>query len=464
MTADVILSDTALEDLEDSVRGAVLQPGDEGYDEARTVWNAMIDKRPMAIVRVSGVADVIRSVEFAREHDLPLAVKGNGHNVAGNAICDGGLTIDLSAMTSVRVDPEAKRAQVEPGATLADVDHETQAFGLVTPLGFVSDTGISGLTLGGGFGYLSRKYGLTIDNLKSVDLVTAEGDLVRVSADEHPELFWGLRGGGGNFGVVTSFEFDLHEAGPEMVAGLVMYPANAAQSVLRHWRDFVADIPDELTVWVIVLSAPPAPFIPEAYHGETIVAVLPIHCGDVEEGERLIEPLRTFGEPIADIVERRSYVEWQQFFDDGNAAGARNYWKSLNFTELTDEAIDRCLEFARDRPTSATKVALAHMGGAITRVDAEETAYPHRDTEFLMNAQVRWEDPGLDETCSDWAQDIFDAMEEFSTHGTYMNFISEDAGKEHFAYRDNYDRLVELKNEWDPDNVFSLNQNVKPTG
>ena len=463
MTADVTVADIALEDLEEAVLGEVLRPEDDGYHDARTVWNAMIDKRPLAIVRASGTADVIRSVEFASEHDLPLGVKGNGHNVAGNAICDGGLTIDLSAMTSVRVDPFSKTARVEPGATLADVDHETQAFDLVLPLGFVSETGIAGLTLGGGFGYLSRKYGQTIDNLRSVDLVTAAGDLIKASEDEHPELFWGLRGGGGNFGIATSFEFDLHEAGPEVLAGLVMYPAAKARPVLRHWRDFVADIPDELTVWAIVLTAPPAPFIPETYHGETIVAILPVYCGDLSEGERLIEPLRTFGEPIADIVERRSYVEWQQFFDEANASGARNYWKSLNFTELSDNAIDRCLEFALDRPTSSTKVALAHMGGAMTRVDVDQTAYPHRDTEFLMNAQVRWEDPDRDDECAGWAQDIYDAMVDFSTDGTYMNFISDETGEEHFAYRENYDRLVELKTEWDPDNLFSLNQNVKPT-
>ena len=462
MTLQAPLDDTAFETLARDVHGDVLRPGDADYDEAREIWNAMIDRRPAAIVRPTGTADVMTTVEFVREEDVPLAVKGNGHNVAGNALCDDGIVIDLSRMSSVRVDPIAQTARVGPGATLADVDHETQAFGLATPLGFVSETGISGLTLGGGFGYLSRRYGMTVDNLRSVDVVTADGELVHANEEENADLFWGVRGGGGNFGIVTSFEFDLHEVGPDVLAGLIVYRADDAPAVVRHWRDFVADIPDELTVWVVFLTAPPAPFIDEASHGEPVVAVLPVHSGDLAEGWSLLEPLRSFGDPVGDNVEERSYAAWQRFFDEANASGVRNYWKSLNFTEFADETIDTCLEYALDRPTPETKVAIAHMGGATTRVPVDATSYPHRDAEFLVNVQVRWEDPARDEACIAWARAVYDDLLGYSTDGTYVNFISEDTGEEAFAYRENHDRLAELKRTYDPENVFRRNQNVEP--
>ena len=453
---------TSLKELEAEVRGDVLAPDDDGYDEARTIWNAMIDRRPTVIVRCAGVADVIRGIEAAREFDLPLAVKGGGHNVAGNAVCEDGLMIDLSRMDSVRVDPTDRTVRVGPGATMADLDHETQAFGLATPGGFNSETGVAGLTLGGGFGYLSRKYGMTIDNLRSVDLVTADGELVSASEDENPDLFWGVRGGGGNFGVVTSFEFDCHEVGPEILAGLVIHQAEDAPDVVRHWQDFVADVPDELVVWVVALSAPPFPFIDDAYHGTPVVAVLAVYVGEIEQGEKLVEPLRTFGDPIADIVQPRQYAQWQQFFDGAYAAGARNYWKSLNFTEFDDETIDTCLEYALARPTPETKFAMVHLGGETSRVPTDATAYPHRDAEFLVNVVARWNEPERDDACIDWARASYDALTEHSTDGTYVNFISEDTGEERFAYRENYDRLVELKSEYDPENVFQLNQNVTP--
>ena len=464
MPTDTRLRDSpVLEQFDERIRGEVLSPGDGGYDDARTVWNAMIDRQPAVITQCTGAADVISAVRFAREQDLPLAVKGGGHNVAGNAVCDGGLVIDLSPMSSVRVDPEAQIAHVEPGATMADLDHETQAFGLATPAGFNSETGVAGLTLGGGFGYLSRKYGMTVDNLRSVDLVTADGELVRASGSENPDLFWGIRGGGGNFGVVTSFEFDLHEVGPEILAGLIIHRADDARAVVRHWRDFVTDVPDELSVWVISLSAPPLPFIDEEYHGTPIVAVLTVYVGDVEEGAELIHPLRTFGDPLGDNVAPRPYADWQQFFDTAYAPGARNYWKSLNFTEFTDETIDASLECALNRPTPQSKFAMVHLGGATSRVPADATAYPHRDAEFVVNVVARWNDPEDDDRCIGWARDSHDALTEYSTEGTYVNFISERSGEERFAYRGNYDRLVELKDDYDPTNRFSLNQNITPT-
>ncbi|MCU4751372.1 FAD-binding oxidoreductase [Halobacteria archaeon AArc-curdl1] len=462
MTADLMLAESAYKTLEDDIHGEVLRPCGEGYDEAREVWNAMIEKHPAVITRCAGTADVIAAVNFARENGLPIGVKGNGHNVAGNAVCDNGLTIDLSGMTAIRVDPMTQTARVEPGATLADVDHETQAFGLATPLGFVSETGIAGLTLGGGFGYLSRTYGMTVDNLRSVDIVTADGELLHANENEHSDLFWAVRGGGGNFGIVTSFEFDLHEVGPEILAGLIIHRGADAHAAVRHWRDYVADVPDELTVWVVVLTAPPAPFIPEDHHGEPVVAVLPVYAGVPDEGWLLVEPFLEFGDPLGDNVAVRSYAKWQQFFDDANAPGARNYWKSLNFTEFTDEMIDTVLEYGLSRPTDDTKVALAHMGGAMSRTPVDATAYPHRDAEFLVNIQVRWDDQEQDEECVRWADKSYDALVGHSTDGTYMNFISEGTGQEQFAYRGNYDRLVEVKTEYDPENVFQLNQNVTP--
>ena len=452
-----------MEQFEEQVLGEVLLPGETGYDDARTVWNAMINRKPAVITRCAGTADVISAVEFAREQNLTVAVKGGGHNVAGNAVCDDGLVIDLSPMSSVRVDPEAQTARVGPGATMADLDHETQAFGLATPAGFNSETGVAGLTLGGGFGYLSRKYGMTVDNLRSVDLVTADGELVHASEDENEDLFWGVRGGGGNFGVVTSFEFDLHEVGPEILAGLIIHRADDASAVVRHWRDFVTDIPDELSVWVISLSAPPLPFIDEKYHGTPIVAVLTVYVGDVDAGAELVEPLRTFGDPLGDNVAPRPYADWQQFFDKAYASGARNYWKSLNFSEFTDETVDTSLEYALNRPTSQSKFAMVHLGGATTRVPTDATAYPHRDAEFVVNIVARWDEPEQDDKCIGWARESHDALNEYSTEGTYVNFISESSGEEQFAYRENYTRLVELKDEYDPANRFRLNQNIKPS-
>ncbi len=453
---------STVSDLESRTRGDVLQSDDDGYDDARAVWNGMIDRRPAVVVRCAGVADVVAAVEFARENDLLVSVKGAGHNIAGNAVCDDGLTIDLSAMRSVRVDPEAKTARVEPGATLADVDHETQAFGLATPLGINSTTGVAGLTLGGGFGWLTRKYGMTVDNLRSVDVVTADGDLVHASETENPDLFWGIRGGSGNFGVVTSFEFDLHEVGPDVLAGLVVYPHDAARDVVRHVRDVNEDAPDEMAVWVVLRKAPPLPFLPEEVHGTTVTVVVPFYAGDVADGERHLEPVREFGEPIADVVEPQPYEGFQRAFDPLLESGARNYWKSHNFTELTDGAIDTAIEYAENLPTPQTEIFFGQVGGAMARVPPDATAYPHRDAAYAMNVHTRWEDPDDDETCISWAREFYDEMAQYATGGVYVNFISEDAGEERRGYGPNYDRLAEIKAEYDPENLFRMNQNVEP--
>jgi len=461
-TTTTPLDESAIADLDTAVRGPVLRPGDEGYDEARTVYNAMIDKRPAVVVRPTGAADVMTAVDFAREHDLLVAVKGGGHNVAGNSVCDDGLVIDLGLMSSVRVDPEARTVRVGPGARLGDLDHETAPFGLVTPAGVVSITGVAGLALGGGFGYLCRKYGMTVDNLRSVDLVTAEGELVHASDDEHPELFWGVRGGSGNFGIVTSFEFALHEL-EKVLAGLIVYSAEEAHEVVRSWWEHASTAPDELSVWLNVSTAAPEPFIPPEYHGERIVSVIPIYAGDIEDGWDEIAPFRELGDPIADTVEPRRFVEWQRAFDDSYPKGERYFWKSHNFASPSDEALDRITDYAVSPPTPETRVSVTHLGGAVNRVPADATAYPHRDADFLVNITTRWADPALDDECIAWTREYFDALAPYATGGTYVNFTTEPEGERSMAYLGNYERLVALKNEWDPENRFRLNQNVEPT-
>jgi FAD/FMN-containing dehydrogenase len=460
---EVLFDDATIEELRASLRGELLLAEDPGYDEARAIWNAMIDKRPALIARCAGTADVIQSVNLARKHGLLLSVRGGGHNIAGKAVCDGGLMIDLSPMTGVRVDPVARTAWVEPGLTLADVDHETQAFGLATPVGINSTTGIAGLTLGGGFGWLSRKYGFSVDNLLAADVVTADGELLTASESSNPDLFWGIRGGGGNFGIVTSFQFQLHSVGPEVLSGLVVHPFSEAGNVLRYYRSFVAQAPDELTCWVVTRKAPPLPFLPEEVHGTEILVLAVLHAGDMKEGEELLRPLREYGDPIADVVSPHPYAGFQQAFDPLLTPGVRNYWRSHNFAELSDGAIDAILEYAGRLPTPHCEIFVAQMGGAANRVAPEATAYPHRDAAFVLNVHTRWEDSAQDEECIAWAREFADATSPLATGGVYVNFISEGEERVRAAYGVNYDRLVELKNKYDPTNLFRLNQNIKPT-
>ncbi|WP_224270235.1 FAD-binding oxidoreductase [Haloprofundus salinisoli] len=450
------------ETLQRGVHGEVLRPGDEGYDEARSVWNAMIDRKPAVVVRPSGAADVITAVGFARDRDLDLAVKGGGHSVAGSAVCDDGLVIDLSSMSSIRVDPASRTARVGPGATMADLDHETQALGLATPGGVISTTGVAGVTLGGGMGWLSRKYGLSVDNLRSVDLVTADGESVRASEEENPELFWAVRGGSGNFGVVTSFEFDLHEVGPEVLFGPMVYLYEDAPDVLAHYERFALDAPRECSVWLNSVTAPPLPFLPVDVHGTTVVILLVFYAGDLKAGEAALEPLREYGDPIVDAVAPMPYAEAQCSFDDLYAAGARNYWKAANFTGLTEHTIDVMLEYAERFPTPQSEILVHQVGGAVNDVASDATAYPHRDAEFVVNVAARWEDPSRDDECVAWVRACHGALAEGATGGTYVNFEGDREGRERNAYGGNYDRLVEVKTEYDPENVFRSTQNVKP--
>ncbi len=463
--AQPLVSDDDITALRTGFRGDVLVPTDEGYDEARSIWNAMIDKHPAIITQPLGASDVMAAVAFARDHELEVAIHGGGHNVAGNAVCDDGLMIDCSAMKSVRVDPEQQTAWVEPGTLLHDVDVEAQAHGLVLPGGYVSSTGVAGLTLGGGFGHLSRTFGLTVDSLRSVELVTADGRFVTASESENPNLFWALRGGGGNFGVVTAFEFDLHELDPTVLAGPVVYGITDAPPVMREVAEAIDQGPDEVACMMAIRKAPPAPFLPEEVHGELVLMVVVMYAGDVETGESVLAPIREIGSPIADAVGPKPYTMFQTMFDGATNAGARNYWKAHYLPEMSDEAIDIICESATTIDSPETTIGMMALGREITRRPADSTPYQHRDAEWVVNIQSRWRDADEDDSHIAWARELFDALTPQATGGAYVNFISQDESEQrvHDAFGDEvYDRLAAVKAEWDPENVFHLNHNIQP--
>ncbi|MDI7864762.1 FAD-binding oxidoreductase [Rhizobiaceae bacterium n13] len=446
------------------LRGALLVEGDPGYDEARSVWNAMVDRRPGLIARCAGAADVVKAVQFARDNRLLVAVRGGGHNIGGNAVCEGGLMIDLSPMKSVRVDQGRQRAWVEPGATLADVDKETLAFGLVVPTGINSTTGIAGLTLGGGFGWITRKFGLTIDNLLSADVVTADGELVRTNAAERPDLFWAICGGGGNFGVVTAFEFRLHElSGGEVLSGLVVHPFSEAATVLEEYKQALSAAPDELTCWVVMRKAPPLPFLPVEWHGKEVLVLAMCYCGDIESGQRATARLRGIGKPIADVVAPHPFVGWQQAFDPLLTPGARNYWKSRDFTALSGQTVSVLIDAIGKLPDPECEVFIGHVGGAAGRIAVEATAFPQRSSHFVMNVHGRWRDKAKDGACVAWAREIFEKTKAEAAGTAYVNFMPEDEpDRVEAAYGVNYRRLAEVKRRYDPANLFRMNQNIRP--
>jgi FAD/FMN-containing dehydrogenase len=453
----------AKEELKGAIKGNVLVPDDPDYEEARQVWNAMIDRRPALIVQCAHADDVPPVIRFARQYGLELSIRGAGHNIGGNALCDNGVTIDFSRMKNVRVDAGKRRAYVEPGATLANLNEATQAHGLATPLGINSTTGIAGLTLGGGFGWLTRKYGMTIDNLISVDVVTADGKKIRASENENPDPFWAIRGGGGNFGVVTQFEFHLFPVGPEIVAGLIVFPFDQAKQVLTKYREFVASAPEELNVWVVLRKAPPLPFLSESVHGKEIVALPIFYCGAVAEAEKLVAPLRTFGQAHGEHIGPQPYVQWQKAFDPLLTPGARNYWKSHNFTELADGALDSAIEFAGKLPSPQCEIFIGLIAGAPNRVAPNAMAYGHRDAKFVLNVHGRWDEAKDDQKCIAWARDFFRASAPYASAGAYVNFMTAEEGdRVAAAYGPSYERLVELKRRYDPENIFHLNQNIKP--
>lgn len=461
--ATELFSGAEMAALQSHLRGLACLENGPGYEAARTIWNAMIDRHPGIVVRCAGAADVIEAVRFASDHGLEISIRGGGHNIGGNAVVEGGLMIDLSPMKSVRVDPKAKRAWVEPGVTLGELDKETQHYGLVVPTGINSTTGIAGLTLGGGFGWLTRPFGMTIDSLLGVDLVTADGSLVRASQSENADLFWAIRGGGGNFGVVTSFEFALHAAGPEVFSGLIIHPFERAADLLRDYRRVAADAPDELTIWSVMRKAPPLPFIPAEWHGREVLIFAACFAGSNAEGEEAARALRSIGKPIADVMGPHPFVGWQAAFDPLLTPGARNYWKTHDFAELSDAAIGAIVKGVSQLPGPECEVFIAHVGGAMARVPADATAYPNRDAHFIMNVHTRWRDPSQDSSCIAWARDLFQATAPFATGSGYVNFIPADEPERiEKVYGKNYKRLLEMKRRWDPQNRFHLNQNVRP--
>ena len=458
---------TATDDerLRNSVHGPVIGPEDEGYDEARSIWNGAIDRRPAWIARCTGVADVVAAVRFARERDLLVAVRSGGHGVGGHALCDGGLVIDLSPMKGIHVDPQARTARAEAGVLWGELDRETQLFGLATVGGIVSHTGVSGLTLGGGIGWLMRKYGATVDNLLSVDLVTADGELVTASENENPDLFWGVRGGGGNFGIVTSFEYRLHPVGPIVLAGPIFHPLEDAPEVLRFYREFAAAAPDELTTIVELELAPPLPFLPEDVHGKPIVMVCACYAGAPEDGAEVVRPLKEFGNPIVDRLEPKPYVALQSMFDPLVPHGWHRYWKSVELPPLTDDAIDTLIDHTSRITSPRSYTIILQLGGALGRVPEDATAFSQRDAthNVVINAVWTEDDPEGDRHTA-WARDFFDAMQPHARDRVYVNFLGDEGpDRVRQAYgAAKYDRLVELKRAYDPTNFFRLNQNIEP--
>jgi FAD/FMN-containing dehydrogenase len=459
----VTLHDQELADLKSALGERLLTPASRGYEEARTIWNAMIDRRPALIARCNTAAEVQQAVRLAAANDLLVSIKGAGHNIAGNAVSDDGFMIDLSPMKQVVVDAPGRTAEVQPGVTLAEFDAAAQQHGLAVPLGINSTTGIAGLTLGGGFGWLTRKFGFTVDNLVAADIVTADGALRRASETDNADLFWAIRGGGGNFGVVTEFKFRLHPVGPEVLAGLIVHPFGDMQALVKHYRAFVAAAPDDVTVWLVFRKAPPLPFLPTEWHGREVAVIALVYAGDISAGERVIEPLRRFGHPVGEHVGPMPYAAFQQAFDPLLTPGARNYWKSHDFQQISDGAAEVIQQFVSRLPSPHCEIFLGHLGGAAARVAPDAMAFSRRDAEFIINVHTRWEQPADDARCVGWAREFFAAMAPHAMGSVYVNFMPEDeADRVPAAFGSNYARLAAIKAKYDPKNLFRMNQNIQP--
>jgi FAD/FMN-containing dehydrogenase len=448
------LVETRVEAFKETLRGELLRPGDPTYDAARTVWNAMIDRKPALIARCVSAADVVAAVRFARDHDLLVSIRGGGHNVAGNAVCDGGLMIDLSRMKGIRVDPVARTARAEPGLLWGELDRETQAFGLATTGGLISTTGIAGLTLGGGQGWLASKHGFTIDNLLSVDVVTADGTLRTASATQHEDLFWAMRGAGHNFGVVTSFEYQLHPLST-VLGGMVVHPFDRATDLLRFYREFTAEQPDELTTALGLLAGP---------DGNMVAAVVVCYAGSVDDGERAVAPLRRFGTPVADTIAPIPYTAQQTLLDGAYPYGRLNYWKCALTDELNDDLISALVDFSGRMPSPLSAIPIADFHGAYRRVDKAATAYYHRDLRYDIVIGANWTDPVDSERNVRWTRDLYETLQPYLPRGVYVNDLDADEGDERVrqAYGENYQRLVALKQKYDSTNFFCVNQNIRP--
>ncbi len=450
------LHPTVLQDLKAHLHGKLIGPNDRGYDASRKVWNGMIDKYPALIVRCADVVDVVTTVQFARDHHRLAAVRSGGHSISGSSVCDGGMVIDLSCMKGIRIDPEKRTAWAQAGLTLGEFVQATQAWGLATTTGTVGGTGLAGLTLGGGLGWFMGKYGLTIDNLLSVDLVTADGQVLRASASEHPDLFWGVRGGGGNFGIVTAFEFQLHPVGP-VLAGKVVYPVESAREVLRLYREYTSNAPDELTAYACLSTTP---------GGLPAIAISLCYCGSLQEGERVVSPVRRFGLPIADLIHPKSYLNMITLADRGAPAGRCYYEKARTLSDLSDEAIKTIVEYGTASTSPFSQVLIQHVHGAASRVGPSETAFALREESYVMSIVAAWDGGEVSQTNQHigWNRAFWRAMEPFESLGVYVNFLGEEGdGRVRAAYGINYERLVALKNRYDPTNFFALNQNIKPT-
>jgi FAD/FMN-containing dehydrogenase len=463
-TSKTVIGEATIGELEASMRGRVIRPGDSDYDEARALWNGSHDKRPALILQCAGTADVLKAVEFVCSQDLPVAVRGGGHSIAGFSSVDDGVVIDLSAMNAVTVDPIAHRATAQGGATWAHVDHETQAFGLAVTGGLVSSTGVGGFTLGGGIGWLMRKYGLAADNLVGADVVTADAQLVHASATDNPDLFWALRGGGGNFGIVTSFEFELHHVGPTVMAGLLFFPPEAASTVISGWRKLTETMPDELTSLINLTTAPPVPFLPEAVHGKPIVVVGAMYSGTLDTAEAAVAPLRTLAEPIVDIVGPVPYVAMQQALDPLWGAGAQNYFTSELLEKLPDAAIDTLLTQWMSKPSPESELHIQHAGGAIGRVDAAATAFSYRSAAYIVNIIAKATDSSDFAVHTDWARTTRSAVSRYGDDAMYVNFTGEATPDQVRASYPpaTFARLVDVKRRYDPNNMFRFNQNISP--
>lgn len=454
----------AIAPLRESFQGELIRPGDADYDQNRRVWNGMIDKRPALIARCWGAADVMAAIDFAVKRGLPLSVRGGGHNVAGRAVCNGGLVLDLSPMRAVRVDPVNRIVQVQGGATLTDVDHETQPFGLAVPLGLVGVAGVAGLALHGGMGWLTRKYGLTLDNLIAADVVTAEGKLLRASDTEHPDLFWAIRGGGGNFGVVTTFEFLAYPVGPDVWFAAILYPISQAKRIMKSLYNFMIDAPEDLGLLVTLWNAPNDASIPPEHRGQPVVAVIGCYLGPFEEGEELIRPLREITEPVADLSGPRRYLDVQRFFDADYPDGMFYYWKSAYLKRLDDQVIDTLIRHAGTRPSPLTSLELWFLGGAMTRIPVDKTAYSRRDARFALAIESNWTDPEQSDANVAWSREVFNDLQRF-TRGVYLNFPGFIENRDmllHDAYGPNLDRLREIKAHYDPKNLFQGLLNIAP--
>jgi len=458
------LDSKLIDDLRSRLRGPLFLQGDATYDEARSIWNAMIDRRPAIVARCLGVVDVVTAVNFARENKLLLSIKGGGHNIAGLAVCEGGLMLDMSSMRGVWVNPSERIARAQAGCLLGDVDRETQIHNLATVLGFVSNTGIAGLTLGGGFGYLSRRFGFACDNLLAAEMVTAEGHIVRASEKENQDLLWGLRGGGGNFGVVTGFEYRLHPVGADIIGGLIAWRAEDARDVLRMYHSLIQQAAPELSCAVILRKAPPAPWLSTDVHGKLIVALAVCHSGSIEVAQRQVSTIKSFGKPVGDIVQRRPYVSQQSIIDATQPKGRRYYWKSDYLPGLSPELLERAVAHAEQIASVHSGIILFPMGPAPGHLDESYSAVGNRDATFVVNIAAAWEKAEDDAVNVEWARSAWRDMHRFSTGRANVNFLSEEEGADRIqaTYGKNYGRLLEIKQKWDPQNLFKANKNIAP--